>query len=484
MNVGPPAHSVEQRFRTMLGTVKPAVQPPAASWPRWAVPATLLVAALLRVLRIPLRWDEWTWHYGAYDARTWEALEQGRIGEALTTFSGLHPPLYPLLHSLQELWFPAPGVLLLASALFSLAAVFFVCRLHPVAGLLLATAPIQVAYAAEANNYPLLCGVLGGVFWARERAATGSTAWLGALGALAVWTHFLAGGVAVLACWTLPRPKRWKPLAWIGLAAVPLVLPALALVTEPGTFRQPPVRLGLMGAAFLDRFGPLALLLLPLAWRGVRREPHLAYIWGGTLLTIWGLQLFGIAAPHQFPYYLALGVPGALLVAAGIEKPLHTRLVVAVALAQGAMLGVQNGAAWRALSTEGPRAIDTALAEAQPGDGIYLLAPPRVEDDDKRATSAVLQRISPWQPLPAADPYEFDFLDHRHGQPRQLGEITVYVNDHVRPELSLARNAHKTLFLMVYDHRQDPRYTSDLAASLGQAPEGVGPDLLWRLMSP
>jgi hypothetical protein len=469
----------------MLGTVEAAAQPPAASWPRWAVPATLLIAALLRGLRIPLRWDEWTWHYAAYDARTWEALEEGRIWEALTTFSGLHPPLYPLLHSLQELLFPAPGVLLLASALLSLLAVVCVCRLNPVAGLLLATAPLQVAYAAEANNYPLLCGVLGGVFLARERAAgNGSTAWLGALGAVALWTHFLAGFVALLACWTLPRPRRWKAMAWIGLAALPLALPALALVTEPGTFRQPPIRIGAMGAAFLDRFGPLALLLGPIAWRGARKEPHLALTWGGTLIFIWGLQILGIAAPHQFPYYLALGVPGALLVAAGIETTLHTRLVVGVALAQSAMLGLQNGGAWLSLTTEDPRAIDTAIAEAQPGDGIYLLAPPRVEDDDKRATSAVLQRISPWQPLPAATPYEFDFLDHRHGQPRQVGELTVYVNDHVRPELSRARAAHKTLFLVVYDHREDPRYTVDLTTSLGQAAERVGPDRLWRLKTP
>jgi hypothetical protein len=436
----------------------------------------------LRGIRIPLRWDEWTWQYAAYDARTWEALEQGRIWDALTTFSGLHPPLYPLLHSLQELLFPAPGVLLLASALLSLAAVVCVCRLNPVAGLLLATAPLQVAYAAEANNYPLLCGVLGGVFLARDRAAKdGSAAWLGALGALALWTHFLAGLVALLACWTLPRPKRWKAMAWIALAAVPLMLPALALVTEPGSFRQPPLRLGLMAAAFLERFGPLFLLLVPLAWRGARRAPHLAHIWGGTLLCIWGLQILGIAAPHQFPYYLALGVPGALLVVAGIETPLHQRLVVGVALAQGAMLGLQNGGAWWSLSAAGPRAIDTALAEAQPGDGIYLLAPPRVEDDDKRATSTVLQRISPWQPLPAATPYAFDFLDHRHGQPRQLGDLTVYVNDHVRTELSLAQASHKTLFLLVYDHREDPRYTVDLTASLGRAPESIGPDLLWRL---
>jgi len=443
------------------------------------------LAASLRLLRVPLRWDEWTWHYSAYDTRTTEALEAGQLWEALTTFSGLHPPLYPLLHSLQEILFPAPGLLLLASALCSLAAVACLARLQPLAALLLATAPIQVAYAAEANNYPLLCGVLGGVFLARDRVVHGaSTAWLGVLGALGVWTHLLAGWVAVLVCWTLPPPKRWKALAWVALAALPLVLPALALVTEPGTFRQPPVRWGLMGTAFLDRFGPLFLLLLPLALRGARNKPHLALVAAGTLLFIWAMQLLGIAAPHQFPYYLALGVPGALLVAAGVQTPLHARLLVGVALAQGAMLTIQNGTAWWSFAADGPRAIDTALAEAQPGDGLYLLAPPRVEDDDKRATSSVLKRISPWKPLPTASPYAFDFLDHRHGQPRQVGALTVYVNDHVRPELSLARTAHETLFLLVYDHREDPRFTSDLAASLEQAPETIGPDLLWRLEAP
>ena len=52
-----------------------------------------LLGALLRALRFPLRWNQITFAYGAYQAPFEEALGQGRYIEAMGTFFGLHPPL-------------------------------------------------------------------------------------------------------------------------------------------------------------------------------------------------------------------------------------------------------------------------------------------------------------------------------------------------------------------------------------------------------
>ena len=87
------------------------------------------------------------------------------------------------------------------------------------------------------------------------------------------------------------------------------------------------------------------------------------------------------------------------------------------------------------------RAIDVALAEARPGDGIYLLRKRSRPDDDKRGFSAQLARISPWKTLPRVRPYPFPYQDHRHGQPRALKDLTIYVNDRPREVLLDAASA-------------------------------------------
>ncbi|MEE2751472.1 MAG: hypothetical protein VX519_08570 [Myxococcota bacterium] len=442
---------------------------------------------MLRMVRVPLRWDEWTWQYLAYDARTWEALTSGRLLEALTTFSGLHPPLFPLLHSAQELALPIPGLVLLASACASIGAVVIAYRLHPIAWVLVATSPLQVAYAAEANNYPLATLAIAIIFLAHERVKSGgSPLWLGAAALLGFWTHLLAGWVGLVAASSLGKRTSAWVLGVLVLGTSVLWEPTLALITEPGTWRQPPVRPWLMAKEYLVRFGPGALLLAPLALRGARTHKDIAWIWASTLMLIWVLQAAGIAAPHQFPYYLALGVPWAMLVAAGAQsKRAHQSIAAIVTLHTLWLLWLHGSTALGMLQDSGQtRAIDVALQEAKAGDGLYLLAPPLVEDDDKSAHSEVLQRISPWQPLPTAHPSPFDYLDHRHGQPRDLHGITVYVNDHPRDVLNLAISAHGTLFLVVYDHREDPRYTTELTERIGSSPERIEEDLIWRLQMP
>jgi hypothetical protein len=171
------------------------------------------------------------------------------------------------------------------------------------------------------------------------------------------------------------------------------------------------------------------------------------------------------------------------LVVAGADRWGLRRLVVALVLVQSLGMLWGNLRSARALQADQSetRAVDVALEEAQAGDALYLLSPPLFEDDDKRAHSPVLSRLSPWQPMPMAHPYVFPTLDYRHGQPRQIGGLTLYVNDHPYAEISQAISAHATLFLVVYDHREDPRFTADLEERFGTAAERVGSDLLFRL---
>jgi len=350
-----------------------------------------------------------------------------------------------------------------------------------------ATSPLQVAYAAEANNYPLTTLAIAAILLAHDRVKKGANPiWLGAAAVAGAWTHLLTIGVSLVAAATLGRRSSKWVLGLLILGTVLLWEPIYALVTEPGTWRQPPVRPWLMAKEYLLRFGPGAWLLAPLVLQGARTRTDIAWIWGSTLLLIWTLQAVGIAAPHQFPYYLALTLPSAMLVAAGAQSQRALRFVAGLAALQAIWLLWLNGSSYLSLVQDKhqSRAIDVALSEASPGDGIYLLAPPLLEDDDKSAHSGVLRRISPWQKLPTTQPYPFDYLNHHHGHPRNLNGITIYVNDHSREALTHAIAAHETLFVVVYEHREDPRYTQDLTLRFNASPEQIENDWLWRLQPP
>ena len=56
----------------------------------WAI---LLLAAILRLLRAGVRWEEWSLHYAAYNLPTLEALLTENYAQAVTSWAGLHPPL-------------------------------------------------------------------------------------------------------------------------------------------------------------------------------------------------------------------------------------------------------------------------------------------------------------------------------------------------------------------------------------------------------
>ncbi len=452
----------------------------------WAVVA---LAAALRLPRALTRWDEVAWQYATYNHPTLAALQDGRWADALTGFAGLHPPLYPLVHSLLSWVWPAPLLWLLVSAAASTSAVALTLRGGRLAALLLACGAVQLAYAAEVNNYPLTALVVAAAWWARDRVACGRPWWeLGVVGVVAVWTHGLAGWVAAVAAVTLGPAVALRVGSLMALAVAPLLPELHALATEPGTFRQPPVKLAPILADIQARFGGWWLLLLPVAALGARRRPALALGLIATEGFVVALQLAGVAAPHQFPYHLAAGVPLAWLVAAGVEGTGPRRsgvlgLVLGVcALQAGSSLWL-DGRALAAIALDPPRAVDTALAEAEPGDAIVLLTPPRTPDDDKRASSPVLWRLRPWQPLPPVRPYAMDYGDHRHGQPRDAGGVAVYLHEEPRATLDQVIAAHPRTWIVVYDHRGDPRYTRQLTTRWGAA-TALADDQLYRLRRP
>lgn len=457
----------------------------------------LIVAALLRLLRTLVRWDEVAWLYAAYSADTSAALEEGRLLDALTGWTGLHPPLFSLIHAGTEWLAPAPLLWLATSAAASLLAVFVVARRDEGAGWLLATAPIQLTYAAEVNDYPLL-ELAVALLWALRRPVAegrSSALGLGLVGVIAAWTHPLGGLVAGGVALSLPAGPRGVALSLMGLGALPLAPTVLRQLADPSGTRQPPFKAALVVGSYLDRFGALGLLGLPLLVFGA--APRRAELLGGVgmLLVIGVLVALGFAAPHQFPYFVCVGAPLALVMSAGARG--RWRLLLAgLVLAQGLWFGGFDALRLRALWLDPPRAVDRALGELQQrwsctdlpspscaGDALYLLAPAGLDDDDKGRSSAVLWRLRPWWSMPMVRPYLFRYADFRHGQPRLVRGYATYVNDNLRPELELAVAAHPRLWLVVYEHGERAELTTKLAARLRVEPERIGGDLLFRLGS-
>ncbi|MCK6505980.1 hypothetical protein L6R53_21775 [Myxococcota bacterium] len=461
--------------------------------PRWAPWLVLALALALRLPRIPARWGATAWLYAAYP---WETVQALRAGQ-LPPFTGLHPPLWPLLHAWSEQWAPIPLLWLSASALCSAAAAALVARHGLAAGLLVATSPVALAYAAEVNDYPLAAALFALVLVLRPAAATGRWWPLALAGALAGWTHALAGLGAGLVALTLPWRWSVRTLATMGALALPLLPGALDAVGT-GTV-QPPFKAALVAGDLSDRFGLLWLLALPAALLGARRSPWLLLPGLGLPLALGLLVALGVAAPHQFPYLVLIGLPWALLAGQGGEgrlARLASALVGCTILLHGgvALLGQARALASLARQLQAPHALDLALAEAVTpwacdgppspacsGDAVYLLLPRRVDDDDKRTVQPALWRVRPWRRLPAVVPYAFDWGDHRHGQPRLHQGRVLYVEDHVRPQVTEAAAAHRRLWL-VLDAPADSGEGRALADLLGRPGEAVaGQGTLWRL---
>lgn len=457
----------------------------------------LAVAAVPRLLQAGLRWDEVALAYAAYTEPAAAALADGAPTAALGAWVGLHPPLHALLMGALELVWPAPVLWLGLSVACSLGAVALVgWRAGPLAALLLASSPLQVAYAAELNNYPLAVLAVAALL------AAGPGPWWALLAAvgLACQAHVLAaaaaGGAVLHRLRTVPADRGWVA-AWAVVLAAPTVLGALRLAGGSGTFVQPPFALGPWVAQAAAGIGAGGLLLGAGALAGLR-GPTLAV--GLPLVGLMALSLLlGAAAPHQLPYLL-LPAP-VLAVALGTAlagRPRWLRGAVALVclLRLGPVLGDQLARA-QAIRADlaRPRAVDRALAESAPGDVVWLVAPALQADDDKTDTSPVLWRLGLLDPMPMARDGGFDYLDWRFGQPRRWRGRVIHTStelaeqplDHV---LRAAWAGGHTVFVVLYDHAP----ATDLAGRVERAvrpwsPQavrlprsaGLGDDWLYRL---
>jgi len=178
----------------------------------------------------------------------------------------------------------------------------------------------------------------------------------------------------------------------------------------------------------------------------------------GAIGVLTGLQ---IAAPHQQPYWVAVGPSLAVTLGAGLP---WVALGAAVAGLAGLPAELDRLQQLRA-GLDRTRAIDQVLEQLAPGDALWLLAPALMPDDDKTMTSDVLWRFSPWSPAPAwrgpapadaADP-AFEYADYGFGQPRVFDGVVVHTTTDLWQEpldqvLDWHLGAGHAVWFVLYDH--------------------------------
>ena len=437
----------------------------------------LLFTVASRLVRVAGRWDEWALHYATYNEATRTALLSGNIIDALTGWVGLHPPGYPLLHSIASIVWPAPLVWLLISAVASTVAVWALLKAHPqtvIPALVIATDPVQIHYAAEVNNYPIATMLLALAWMAHRRDRP---VLLAVVAFLSCWVH-LIGAVAVGLIAIMSR-HRYHLIAVMACSSALLIPEATGIVMDEGSRKQPPLDLGSSLRDALDRFGPSWVVLVPVLIAGLHRSKEAALLWAG-LLTVWVSTVWaGFAAPHQFPYACFLGIPAAALI--GASSASRHRLAVGVGvflLARGLFASMGDG---RRLvdvvqDQSRSRAIDVVLERAVEGDAIILVRGPGPPDDDKRHTSSVLWRISP---LDAAFPIPSERPATIGGHPFLIDGVRVYTFAH--PRAAIGEVAGSRVFTILYDGaEQNPAAIPDHPGQGDWQP--VGPDL-WRAPS-
>lgn len=413
--------------------------------------AIVVLAAVSRLVRAACRWEEWSLHYSAYNLPTFEAIQAGDWGSALQTWAGLHPPLYPILHALGATLWPAPVTWMLFSALCSTGAVVFVLKAHPgrwLPALLVATDPVQLHYAAEVNNYPLSVLLVAMAWWAFQKNRLW---WLIAAGVIAMWTHLIAGVFVILVASL--HPKRWKALGGILLGAAPLASQAWLLATDGGTHRQPSLLLEASITDSIGRFSLAYVVLLPVLLLGFSRAKDAACVWAGMLCFWFGMVALHIAAPHQFPYALMLGIPAAVLIAASARfRPGLTSMVILVAMVRFSWFEAGDISRLMAIRQDlkQERAVDVVLNLSLPGDAIVLVRGPGRPDDDRRHFSPTMWRFSPFQSMPSLSTgVRPDLM----GQPRLVRGRRVYTFNQYRPTIATIPGEH--VFTILYDGAEE-----------------------------
>jgi len=439
--------------------------------------AVVLLAGLLRLLRAALRWDEIALAYAAYHQGWQDAFFRADLRGMVREFTGLHPPLHAFLWSVVDGLWGAPAGWLLLSVACSTGAVWCVGRVGGVsAAAVLAVAPLQLAYAAEVNDYPLLVFLVA--LCLKERLRPGrSPVRMAVVGVLAGWTHLLGGvvaGACAVSLWRSDRRAAFRVVAAILVGCSPVLLRGAQLALEEGAYGQAGLDLPLLVSGLTTKIGAW-WFVLPFAVWGARRRPLVGAVAGGAGAVVLLFIALGVAAPHQHPYWLVLGPPVAILVAAASH-----RVAWGVALLGAVFFVPPEWAAWSGLQADlqRERGIDRALAQARPADAIWLLSPALKPDDDKTDRSDVLWRFSPWRKAPAwrgprADmPPAFEYVDYRYGQPRVLGGHVTHQTTDLEPAV-LAEVAgwhgenDGVLWLVLYDHGPADDYPGLVDKALG-----------------
>ncbi|MEC9389165.1 MAG: hypothetical protein VX944_03755 [Myxococcota bacterium] len=419
----------------------------------------LLAAAVLRVLRMHVRWDEITLAYAAYAEPLAVAVSDGHPSALLGSWVGLHPPAWGVVQAVLETVAPIPWAWMGFSAACSLAAVWVVGRAGGIAAaLVLATAPVHLLDAAEVNNYPMASLAIALLMV----SARGPWPLLAAAAVFAAWSHLLAGvGAVVVVGWRLVHLRgadARRLVAAVGLGVMPIAGGATRLMGQGSTWAQPDVD----WAAWLDLLtstvGLEGLLLIPIVVWGLRGP--LAWGWGSMAVGLLALVALGAAAAHQRPYYGLIAPIAALAVGQAVSrKPALLWLVIGLTTVRGARFGIDDAQRVQSIvhDLQRTRAVDVALAEAKDGDSIWLVSPALQTDDDKSAHSPVLWRFRPWHAASLARPVPFEYKDYRYGQPRDLGGVVLHTStelesasfDHVASEV-LERDG--TLWVVLYDY--------------------------------
>ena len=392
----------------------------------------------------------------------------------------------------------APALWILFSVLASLGAALAAGRAGGAVALaVLATAPLQLAYCAEVNDYPLAVLALALCLAAAEAP------WPALAGAaiLAGWSHVLAGlgGLGVVA-WRLthadqPRSERISLALGVALGLLPVGAGALRRLVWESTWEQAGLSGGLLPWALEAgrRIGPEGLLIGLVALSGLRGPALAAAL--PLALALGAALLGGVASPEQFPYLLLLGPPLALGAARAARTPWVRASILGLCALRGLRAGVDERSTLRELLADQavPRAIDAALARARPGDSLWLVSPALLPDDDKSDTSPVLWRMSPWVPWVAAPLSGFEYTDPAAGQPRRWRGMVVHSSTTLEPA-ALDVAARETLgrggrlYVVLYDHAPATGLADDVAWALApyrieversREDPDLGPDLLY-----
>ncbi len=435
-----------------------------------------------RLARAASRWDEWALHYATYNNDAVAALESGDIPALMTAWAGLHPPGYPILHAVVDLAWGAPLAWLLMSAVFSVVAVLAMVRAHPTTllpALLLATDPVQLHYGAEVNNYPMGVMVLALAWMAHRRD---EHRLLALCGVAACWTHVMvAAGVGVLA---VASRRRGPVLAAMALSAAPLAPGVFDLLSSGSAATQPPLFLMQSVNDAVARFGLWWVVLFPVGLLGATRELKSSQLWLA-LASFWvAMVALKVAAPHQFPYAVFLGIPAVGLVTAGTEgRRWLSSAVLVVGLIRGAHGAHSEGLRVLAIVEDlgRSRAIDMVLNDLgaeETSPAVILVRGPGLPDDDKRHVSPVLWRLPPWKRFERV-PVDGD--PAVLGHPYSVDGVRLYTFAHPRESMGLIRGS--AVYTVLYDGaEQNPERFKTIGSDTEPTWKRAGSDL-WSVTS-